>query len=36
MNFRRTSAMARKEILHILRDPRSLLAARALKTRDSL
>jgi len=27
MNFRRMSAMARKEILHILRDPRSLLAA---------
>lgn len=30
MNFRRTKAMARKEFLHILRDPRSLLAALAL------
>src|SRR5690242_18009784 len=27
MNFRRTSAMARKELLHIIRDPRSLMAA---------
>src|SRR5258708_2430722 len=27
MNFRRTRAMARKEVLHILRDPRSLFAA---------
>jgi ABC-2 type transport system permease protein len=27
MNFRRTRAMARKEMLHILRDPRSLTAA---------
>jgi ABC-2 type transport system permease protein len=27
MNLRRTLAMARKEILHIIRDPRSLLAA---------
>ena len=27
MNFRRTRAMARKEILHILRDSRSLIAA---------
>ena len=27
MNFRRTEAMARKEMLHILRDPRSLAAA---------
>ena len=27
MNFRRTLAMARKEVLHILRDPRSLGAA---------
>lgn len=27
MNFRRTRAMARKEVLHILRDPRSLAAA---------
>ena len=27
MNFRRTRAMARKELLHILRDPRSLAAA---------
>ena len=27
MNFRRTRAMARKEMLHILRDPRSLAAA---------
>ena len=27
MNFRRTRAMARKELLHILRDPRSLMAA---------
>ena len=27
MNFRRTRAMARKEMLHILRDPRSLVAA---------
>jgi ABC-2 type transport system permease protein len=27
MNFRRTLAMARKEVLHILRDPRSLAAA---------
>jgi ABC-2 type transport system permease protein len=30
MNFRRTRAMARKEILHIVRDFRSLLAALAL------
>jgi ABC-2 type transport system permease protein len=27
MNLRRTSAMARKELLHIVRDPRSLMAA---------
>ncbi|MCU1334479.1 MAG: type transporter [Bryobacterales bacterium] len=27
MNFRRARAMARKELLHILRDPRSLMAA---------
>ena len=27
MNLRRTRAMARKELLHILRDPRSLMAA---------
>jgi ABC-2 type transport system permease protein len=27
MNFRRTIAMARKELLHIIRDPRSLMAA---------
>src|SRR2546423_3120046 len=27
MNFRRTRAMARKELLHIIRDPRSLMAA---------
>jgi ABC-2 type transport system permease protein len=27
MNFRRTLAMARKEVLHIIRDPRSLAAA---------
>ena len=27
MNFRRTGAMARKELLHIIRDPRSLMAA---------
>jgi ABC-2 type transport system permease protein len=27
MNYRRTLAMARKEVLHILRDPRSLAAA---------
>ncbi len=27
MNFRRTRAMARKEMLHIIRDPRSLAAA---------
>jgi ABC-2 type transport system permease protein len=27
MNYRRTMAMARKEVLHILRDPRSLAAA---------
>lgn len=30
MNLRRTRAMARKEFLHILRDPRSLLMALAL------
>ena len=30
MNFRRTRAMARKELLHIVRDPRSLIAALAL------
>jgi ABC-2 type transport system permease protein len=30
MNLRRTHAMARKEFLHILRDPRSLLMALAL------
>jgi ABC-2 type transport system permease protein len=30
MNWRRTSAVARKEFLHILRDPRSLLMALAL------
>ncbi|MBM3791164.1 MAG: ABC transporter permease [Acidobacteria bacterium] len=30
MNFRRTRAMARKEALHILRDPRSLVLALAL------
>src|SRR5215475_13519720 len=27
MNFRRTRALARKELLHIVRDPRSLFAA---------
>ena len=27
MNFRRVRAMARKEFLHVLRDPRSLLMA---------
>ena len=27
MNFRRTRAMARKELLHIVRDPQSLMAA---------
>jgi hypothetical protein len=27
MNFRRTKAIARKEMLHILRDSRSLAAA---------
>src|SRR6266550_2861233 len=27
MNFRRARAMARKELLHIIRDPRSLMAA---------
>jgi drug efflux transport system permease protein len=27
VNFRRTRAMARKELLHIIRDPRSLMAA---------
>ena len=30
MNFRRTSAMARKELLHIVRDPRSLMLALTL------
>ena len=30
MNFRRTRAVARKELLHIVRDPRSLIAALAL------
>ena len=30
MNFRRTRAMARKEMLHIVRDVRSLLAALGL------
>src|SRR5512143_3768516 len=30
MNFRRTIAVARKELLHILRDPRSLVMALAL------
>jgi ABC-2 type transport system permease protein len=30
MNWRRTKAVARKEMLHIYRDPRSLLAALAI------
>jgi len=30
MNLRRTRAITRKEFLHILRDPRSLLMALAL------